>query len=791
MGGQIDLLVLGDLMAVVDEIVVVIHLYELIGMQHEAVFVIEVVAHDAVVDHHLAVGAKCIVTGRNHTVGFFGRYISGGVCGYASEALETGASAAQIVSAINVVDAGLGLAVNNDVMIAVDLIQTVSNGGVSVDNTVFAKVIPVSGGIGVVLNEADAGEHIGVSAEVVGLAVQLDPHTGIVAGAVAVALAGGIGHPGTVGSAVFGKDISNAANGLLADVQLVIGACEAVLAVACILPAGLQLVVDGVVQIAVHLKDAGAGFVHMAAALVLADELAVDDGVVMVQLLQLGTPVNDGHTSAAVGAVLVAFFRQGGFLAQNGQGIVVDMVGGRNGGQLGCHIDGAAHGRDGLVGEGDLAANDLGNDVDNRLVAHVRGSVVGVGNIVVAVKGPDTDGNADQGVTDGAYLGSVLRLDGNGQQLGDLVVIEGSLEAVGHNRALGLPGVGVVQVQLSDQLGDIGQPGNMDVHIVDGLCHGGFAGIVVTVQFHNGVTGHGEGSGDLHGVAQLVLDLEGHGVGAGNQYHVLLGGEHTACDGRADSDAVHGDLTGGRIQSGVVGDLGRESHLGAGDHSALSQIHSGVGGGVGGVGDGGQHSVIHGGAVVQSDVVDVEGDIRGESGLDVGADEGGRTGVAFIGSYGGAEVIILGNVDGGVHPAGLGDIRVGGGVQVGLLAGGGRGEHEVVLLAGVGAVFVLDIQLGLERHAGSTCLERFFGNVQPHAEGGGLQAVGNVTQDDGVAGVEQHVVGPAGESGVGVVQSPCQSIAAVSDLAAVGGGGHKGLAAQVFVELACQRIGAN
>ena len=504
-----------------------------------------------------------------------------------------------------------------------------------------------------------------------------------------------------------------------------------------------------------------------------------------------GAPINDGLTGLTVGAVLVAGFGAGGGLAQNGQGIVVDVVGGGDGGQLGCHIDGAAHGRDGLVGEGDLTADDLGNDIDNRLVAHIRGSDVGVGNIVVAVKGPDTDRNADQSVAEGAYLGCILQLDGNGQKLGDLVVVEVGLEAVSHDHALGLPGVGIVQMQLSDQLGDIGQPGGIDVHIVDGLGHGGLAGIVVTVQFHNGITGHGEGSGDLHGIAQLVLDLEGHGVGAGNQDHILLGGEHAARNGRADSDAVHGDLTGSQIQSGVVGDLGRESHLGAGDHSALSQIHSGVGGGVGGVGDGGQHSVIHGGAVVQSDVVDVEGDIRGESGLDIGTDEGGGTGIAFIGSRGGAEVIVLGNVDGGVHPAGLGDIRVGGGVQVCLIAGGGRGEHEVVLLAGVGAVFVLDIQLGLERHAGSTCLERFFGNVQPHTQGGGLQAVGNVTQDDGVAGVEQHVVGPAGESGVGVVQSPCQSIAAVSDLTAVGDGGHKGLTAQVFVELACQRIGAN
>ena len=783
LAGQVDSLIFCNLMAVIDEIITTIHLNQLISMNHEAVLIVEVVTHNTMVDHHLSICTKGVGTGRNQTVGSCGRDSSRGVLCDTAKTVESATDAAQIVSTIDQVDTGLGHAALDDVVVAIELVQAVGDGLVLVGSAVLAEIVPVSGGIGVILDEADAGVHIGIGAEIVGLAVQFDPHTGVELGAVAVTGASGIGRPCTLGAAVFVEDIGDAANGLRADIQLVVSASVAVALVGG-LPAGLQLAIDGVVQVAVHLEDAGAGLIDLATALIDADELAALDLIVVIQLLQDGSPIHDGLTGLAVGTVLVTCGVDGRLLIQDRQLGIMDMIGRGNGGQLGSDAD--------LTAEGlavDDTVNDLTIDIDNRLVAHVSGLIVGVIDIVVTVEDPDTDGNADQSLS--LSLASVLQFNSDGQQFGNLVVLERSNIAVSNDSTLGLPSVGIVQLQDSGHRLGRRQVSHIDVHIVDGLSLGSLAGIIVTGQDYSSLTGDGEGTGQAGRITQLVLDLEGDGVGTGNQNHILLGGQSAAIDGSLDLDAIHEDLAGSQIQSEVIGNSGGEGEVGAGDGGTVLQGNSGVRVGVSGVGNNGQHSVVHGGGVIQSDVVDVEGHDVSSLRLDISTDEGRRTGVARIGSHGSAEVVVLGDVDGGIDPAGLGNICIGGGVQVGQLAGGSRSEHEVILLAGVGAVCILHKELRLEGQTLTGGGECILGDVQPHAQAGGLHAVGHITQDDGLTGVEQNIIRPACKGSIGVVQSPGQGILTITNLTTLLQGGGEGIAAQVLVELTGQRIGTN
>ena len=115
----------------------------------------------------------------------------------------------------------------------------------------------------------------------------------------------------------------------------------------------------------------------------------------------------------------------------------------------------------------------------------------------------------------------------------------------------------------------------------------------------------------------------------------------------------------------------------------------------------------------------------------------------------------------------------------------------MILLAGIRTVSVLCIELRLECNARATGLECFLGNIDPHAESSSLKSVCNVTENDGFANVEENVVRPACKSSIGIVKFPCKRIVAVSDRSAVCKRRNKCLTAEVFVELTCERSGAN
>ena len=758
--------------------------HQLIGMDHEAVFIVEILTDRTMVDHHFAVCTEGIIAGGNHTIGINGRHMHGNILGNTGKLLKAAADTAHVVGAVNLINTGLGLAANHDIVIALDLIQAICDGSILVNCAVLTKDIPESRSIGVVLNEADTGVHIGVSAEVIGLAVHFDPHTAVEAGAVAVSGTVVVDSPGTLGGTVRTEDIGNAVDALFADIQLVVSTCIAVTLV-CGLPAGLQHIVNGVVQIAVHFKNAGAGLVDLAAAFVLADELAVNDLVIVLQLLQRRAPIHHRLTGLTIGSVLITVRSQSGSQILNRQFCIMHVVGGRNAYQLRCNVNAATEG-DTVNG----TVNDLAVDIDGRLVAAADFGIILFRQIVIAVVGPDTDRDAHNRLSGGSCLGRIHCIDTDGQQFGYFVVREACIEAVGNHCALGFPGVCSLQLQGCNQLLQIGRFGNIDVHIVDGLCLCGSAGVVMTGQGYRSLTGNGKGSGDLHGIAQLILYLKADGMGTGNQGNVFLGGKHTAADGSLGLYAIHKNLTGGDIESHIIRHRCGEGNLVAVDNGAIIQGNRRIRGRIGRCGNGGQHSVIHSRAVVQGDVIDVEGHRIGNLRLCIRTDERRGHGMRGIRCNGRAYIIVSGDVNGCIYPAGFRNIRIGCRVQVCLLTGCRRGKHHVLSQACEGTIGILYPQEHLEGETGSAAGgEGILGNIYPHTEGGCLLAVGYVTQNNRLFNAVKIIVGPCFKIGIGIVESPCQSVLAVSDLTAVGRSAHKGRCSRKGVHLAVVGIG--
>ena len=304
-------------------------------------------------------------------------------------------------------------------------------------------------------------------------------------------------------------------------------------------------------------------------------------------------------------------------------------------------------------------------------------------------------------------------------------------------------------------------------------------------QGHNRITSNGKGSGDLSQVTQGILNLKSHGVLAGIQSHVTAGGHGLAGNRCGNRNTVHQNGTGSRCQSLVIRHLGRESHSLSIDRKIVCQISRGVSACISYIGNGRQNTIIHCGTVVQGNIINIERmDCRG-SGFHIGTNEGRRTTVAFIIRHGGAQIIVLRNINRCINPAGFRDIRLSTRIQV-LFDTADGSKHEVILLAAVASIRILHIELRLEGQTGST-----FGDIQPHTQSGCVLSICHIAQNNGLAHVEEDIIGPISKSSIGIIQAPGQSVVATLHLTTVCSRSHKGGAADLFIELTGQRTAAH
>ena len=279
----------------------------------------------------------------------------------------------------------------------------------------------------------------------------------------------------------------------------------------------------------------------------------------------------------------------------------------------------------------------------------------------------------------------------------------------------------------------------------------------MSAKCDRGIAGNGKGSCNLHRIAEYILDLKSNRMNTRGKCYV--GSCSKMLTGSAyvyKSVAVNIDLACRVIQLIVVCNDCREGNAVAVDCSTLVKCNRLILGSVAYIGDGGQHSVIHSRAVIESDIINVEGMDRRGHRLNVGTNERRRTAITFVGSHRHAKVIIRCKINRSVYPARFGDVRLCTGVQILSYAANGS-KHEVILLTAIRSICILCIELRLEC---KTC--RPLGNIKPHSECRSILTVSNITKNDTFTYVKQYIVRPTGKIRIGVIYVPSKSILTVS-----------------------------
>ena len=790
LSAQIDALVLGILVAVVDEVPVALVLYELIAAQPDTVAVEVAVVLGTVLEDHAAQLVEDVDAVGHQAVA------AGAVVG----AGHAEAAAVKVIIIIAFLDhaGGLGNAVLQVGVLAVAVEDAAGVGDILANqDALVGELIELAGIVGG-LDQADALVAVALTVEAVGVALDLRPgHVGVgvaggaavVVGAVVVPGAILVGDPGAVQQLAVLEVIGHAAQGDGA-VQTGIGAgVEVIPAVLGVLPALHQVAADGVIGVAVELEDAGAQRIDVAAD--RADELAVHKLVLVSGLGKLGAPVHHGAADVAVGAAGVAGLQAGGSLVGHGLGgVLVPHAVGLVAGELGGNGDAASEGTVGAVGIADGAADHLHVHkylglavaaVEALGNSHVLGGSAVAAHVGALVEDPDAGGNADKDLLAGE-IGFAGLGDGDGGELGDFVVGVAGLEAGGGDHVIQLPVVGGVELEGGGDVGNLGNVGGNEVHVVDGVALGDVVQVVVAgdgddglggIGVHRDVFGHG---GEVAGV---VVDFKLDGVGAvgepdvGNA-HGIAGGGHAVqlhavgIDGRGGVVQTLG--VGGRVICNV-----RVKGYDIGVDGLAVQLNVGVVCAVGGVGDDRGVTVVHGRTVVEGEVVKVIGQDLGPGRLDVHPEEG-RFAVGGAQGVGEGVVVGAGEVRGQIDPSVLGNIGLGALVQTDPLFLMLGVELEVQLAAAGALGVLVDGQLHRQRAGGvARRVAEALGNIAPHAESSGFHAVGNVAEDVLVLNVVQKRVDPGVELDVAEVEADAQSAVAVMDLAAVLSGGEEGV----------------
>ena len=637
---------------------------------------------------------------------------------------------------------------------------------------VFEPYAVLVGGIAqtVVADEEDTGLGIGVLAEVVLVAVNLCPlaEEEQTAPAITGTLLGNVEMTPYKDVILEGIDVAvlecyHAVN------CGIVGGMEVIVVAAVNDPAGLESAVDDVVKAAVHLEETvlSAEIVNMTA---VANELTVNEGVSMTGLGNGGAPIDDRLAVLAVGAADIAVLGAGGFLIlkEHGgrnvgcalsvilsgfgtmvvtavpvcvPGLIADIVVGGGAGrgigvaaELGVNLYlCAGEGGGGAVKEHYLAAVGLNGKIHGQYL---------IGLLVIGIhpdstrmtvdsdygsKLPGAGGDGDQcklaGCGDNAGPA-----DGNG---GDVLVGcqgVGSLEALRHVHVIKMPCADVVEVQgHGDGLNVLNGCRN-HVDVVQGaeqqaICVGRmgnyFDGCVLCGIYHK-VTDDGGV------VALLVADGELDLVTTVGESHVVERhfGAAAPYELGAVINAVDINLAGAGVYAGVVGlcgviGNGSDEAYGVGgeglsvqNHTLVHACHS-----VGNVAEDGSFPVIHGGGVVNGQIVNVEYVLAVHGGLiavniavlavllaDVELQESRAVLETVVG--------VGGNILGDIVPAGL----IEGVNKADLSECGFACAGDVPLSGGVGAG---GVAFSVERvdDKVDTQTVGFIGNVDPHTEG--------------------------------------------------------------------------
>ena len=559
---QIHGYILRELVAVADVVEVAVVLHELIGKLLDAVDV-EEITDRAVFEDHLAVRIELVVAGAHRRAVGIGmalqrlvqvqRHVSG-----------------ELAAVADVIVITLVLAELIGVHRYAVLVEAVVVGPVQELGDAVGTAVIVDADIAVE-EVLDAGLHVAVAVEEVGLAVDLigsgRGRSGrgilVVAGAVPVAQVVADLLPGAVGqTSLLEHELDRAVSLRLSVNAFKSGRIEVIPLVIDRDPAADELAAGSIVVLAVNHLQTGHGSLHAAG---LADELVAGDHKLVTRRGNGGAPVNDRVAAFAEGAAGVAVLSAGGRLVLDGGGIMnVRAAMGREVGRVhvvagGIHLGGDA---ELLVGEGSGGAVSKGDDtlvdiqlqiVTPELVRRpvLRGGLAGDMDIVVIVE----DANGD--LRQHRFAGQIVVTGtGEGDRGGIGLLVNGVVggEAFCQHHVIKLPVVDAVHVDDRFNGLDLLDIGGNEIHPVDGAEEDSVERRVGGNQLHGGSAGAGldlEHADHDRGVARVVGDLELHAVvTVGN---LDVGRRHdTVCIGRRNLNAVDEDLGGGGVDAGGV-----------------------------------------------------------------------------------------------------------------------------------------------------------------------------------------------------------------------------------------------
>ena len=567
------------------------------------------------------------------------------------------------------------------------------------------------------------------------------------------------------------------------------GGIEVIPAILYHLPTLLQLTGDCIIGIAVVLNQTGN---FCSCTTIRASQNTGMIIILVTVAISSGdcTPVNNRSAAIAVGSAGVAVLGAS-YRLVNQCNDLMDMPGVNRVIDHGLYAFLAAKGDHFTAGILSIAKQDLIVDRNDRAVA---GSKLflrcnGLSSCMVdTTPGPHTDRQAQKSLfTTQFTILSTGQYDAD-NVLNRVNIIGGSkcliiTVLVGYNvldfvtgcdrHALQFPLVRRVQLNISFNVLHILGIVSLNVNVVNRVVFRLFAGIVVASYINQALffgSLDGKGRRFLSAVTQHIRNLEGDRVLAIGQRNIADSCHDTTSNLGINLHTVQIDLCGFNIQAShialvAISYIRRERCTGCIDDCVVCS-HSSIRTCILDLTNDGLLTVIYSRAVVEGDIIKVEGPGNRVHGLNIEADE--RGGTAMILGCEGLQctnIIVRSQVEGSVHPAVSRDIFLSTGIQC-LLHTADGGKHEVAAGKGNFSIF-RDTCAELRLHCKARCS---FGNIDPHTQRCCIQTVGNVTQNTLPAHVHQMVIAPTSKATVLVVQFNAQCILAILDLTIFLGG---------------------
>ena len=209
------------------------------------------------------------------------------------------------------------------------------------------------------------------------------------------------------------------------------------------LPLGYKFPCDCIVDLPIHFEQFSTHFIYSAATFVRTYKFSIYNFII-VRNFKFGkncAPIYNRLTGCAIRSIFVTYFFIRCVFIQYRQFAVVNMIRRRNRGQFRRYVDCTTKGQRFLAAQSDFPVNNLAIYVNNRLITHIRRSIVSIVYIVITVKRPNAYRNAYKRIINDFAIYRTNFLNRNGKKLRNFIVFKSSYKTVCNKRTFGFPSI--------------------------------------------------------------------------------------------------------------------------------------------------------------------------------------------------------------------------------------------------------------------------------------------------------------------------------------------------------------